>query len=120
MEITKEIAQELLSTYRAGKDFVIEQAPEVVRQLVVLKQVQFGGICGLIFLAGLFAVWWGTRPFFKVEDAKYDPLEPLHIVGAICGGFVALFAGLTFFIDGLPWIVAPKVAILNYLMGVVR
>lgn len=124
MEIGKELAKQLLTIIQGTKDFVVAQAPDVVRQLVdyqLISAIAYG-VLGLVFLIG--GVFLGKK-FVKMirdcDDKKKTVTEADIAVGMGSGigsavgslaGFIMVLSNLH---DVLLWWLAPKVALLQYL-----
>jgi hypothetical protein len=94
-------------------DFVIEQAPEVVEQLLRWKLWQslviFVGLIGLFVLLIVGAIKWWKR------EGGYTDEQPIII--ALCGGasMVLFLLGVTApTLDWLMILVAPKLYLIEY------
>lgn len=125
MEIGKELATELLKIVKNTKDFVVEQAPDVVRQLVQWK-IYENTLC-ILFAGGFIAmcVWALLKLKAKVEakDSRYDWNDPECGMPAI----MLIIGGLTLTVwlcDSAFELVkvgfAPKIFLLEYLAKLVK
>lgn len=67
-ETSNNILKELLSWLQSGKEFVAEQVPELVNEVInwgLCSHIVFLVISGTIFLASLIILWWAIkRDFF--------------------------------------------------------
>lgn len=103
----------LTEAIKGTTDFVADQAPEVVQQLLAWKMFQFGGlaVAFLIVMFVMIKIWWRPYKNFKnlSDDAQFG-------TGMIMFFTLAPFIG--FVLTGLQamkiWI-APKVYLIEYI-----
>ena len=112
----------LADSVEKGKDFVLEQAPDVVQQYVTWGRIEC--LIGII----LFAVLAVVGTVLMIKCAKHgkanasnyhDDWPCLDIIG-FCAGLISSVAGpigvvATFFTMGMYWF-APKVAVTSWLL----
>jgi hypothetical protein len=109
MEIGKELAQELITLLKSTKDFVVEQAPDIARQILAWElytSMVWAAICVLAIVLCVFSMC-------NSDDE-----------GVIGGGFFVTLVSLICFgiqiSDIIKVKVAPKIFLLDYLMGIVK
>lgn len=113
----------LLESLKETKGFAIEQAPDVIQQLVFWKAWQYGLmacfllVCVVGLIVAIFAIC-------RVID-RHDNICPEAgklIARILGGGIAALVTG--FFLDQAYWLLmlwlAPKVFVLEYVSGLIR
>lgn len=141
-KVVEEILTKAVEAAQVAGNFVVEQAPDVIQQLLTihLAYALFGVVCGVLLLAGFF--WLAVfAPFDKLYAAQeayatnsskhygsaaWRTMERLEfrcyggvIVGAACGIFgaaIAIFGGLV----ALKIYLAPKVYLLEYAASLVK
>jgi len=137
MDVSKSEAERLLKflneTFEEGKQFVIEQAPSVLRELVVWKRTEHTVLAVLSLLASLVCVyvlwrccrWTMTRQKdFWNDDSVPNVLSAIgHMVGII-GGFIGSIAFLHGMIPQAKasfqvWM-APRIYLIEYLTSLLE
>jgi len=96
------------------KDFVIEQAPDVIQQLLVYK-FYISLVC---FILGLILGVLAIYSAFRFITAK--PADGIVIACSAVGFFIGSFAGSGFLLEGTAWFkiwLAPKLFLLEYAKG---
>lgn len=114
--MNKELAQKVLEMLTAAEGFVLEQAPDVVQQLLVWQfwsSVVGFVICLVVFFVCAWAVW----RLFKSAD-NYGP-DPVIIIPSVAVIISTLIGCISFF-NALQIHLAPKVFLLEYLRGIVK
>lgn len=116
--------QELINLYNAGKDFAIEQVPDVIKQLIIYN-ISIRIVWVVVAIAAMIALWrWGGK-MLALHKAQTNPYYD--------GGFMALtvvFRGLGVIGGGaillknllvlLKLTLAPKVWLLEYAAQLVK
>lgn len=111
-----------------GKDFVLEQAPDVVQQLIMLKRIEYSVyavLAGLLLAAAVTFILWSI-PHVKKEYENFACSEwlPVWALSSMLSGGLVLLATISL-VDGvLPvllkvWL-APKVFLLEYLASIIK
>ncbi len=103
-----------------GKEFVVEQAPDVLQQLILWQKVE--SLLALCFCACLFLI--GTLVFYKnikiINKAKTIDDVASSVIIVTLSGVVSIFSfvfiPVTIQAYLVVWI-APKVFIIEYLAG---
>lgn len=120
-KIVAEILSKALEGARQAGDFIVEQAPEVIQQLLLWKLTH-----GVVHVAIGAAVLWGLYKLFfiilaKREDRGLDEIVwlPYTIGAMIFGGFAicGVFYGL---MQTLKILIAPKLFLLEYAASLVK
>lgn len=86
-----ELAEFVLKTLNEGKDFVAEQAPLVMQELLTWKAWQHG-LTVILLIIGAVAMFWGGKLLlnasFKTTEPEPGALGVCSLVGgATCCGF---------------------------------
>lgn len=114
MNITEEAAKELLAIVRDSKAFVLDQAPDVARE-IILWGTQSSILCIGISFVVLVLCFLVIRAAV-LRDASGDIAVPAIMVGGIIG-----IVALSFFFDNVFELrkikVAPKLYLLQTLKG---
>lgn len=110
----------LTDSIEQGKDFVLEQAPDVVQQLLLYKRIEYTFYAVLFTLIMAVVIYVAVKGF-NVCMSKTDT-DSLSIILAICGIstiiIVPILCGL---IPRLIMVyVTPKVFLLEYLTNIVK
>lgn len=124
--------QELISLYNTGKDFAIEQVPDVIRQLIIYKTAYYG----LWLLVGLVMIYISYRMFkfvglvvnrrFETDDklraklGEWAEIWGLPVAGGIGFGIGGIVVSLTHAFQLLFILTAPKVWLLEYAARLVK
>ena len=110
-EKLQEALAELINLTIQGKDFVLEQAPDVITQLLAWElTINLIGFCfGVLLLVWIPISWRMSR------NGKYrvDDVPVLGIISSVLGGVL----GIAFVSETLVWIkilIAPKIFLLEY------
>jgi len=93
------------------KDFVIEQAPDIIQQLLVYK-FSVSLVC---FILGLMLGVLAIYSVFRFIAAKTD--DGITRAYSVLGLFIGAFAGSGFLLEGTAWFkiwLAPKLFLLEY------
>lgn len=125
-EIGKDLAKELLATLQGAKSFAIEQAPDVVRQLLVWKYaVAVAQTVSCAMLISLILAWsikWAPALIERQKDKYFDTdivWMPTIIVGGT-GGVILLIGVIHGAAAWLQLHFAPKVYLIEYLSRLVK
>lgn len=124
MEISKELAKELLGTLTSTKDFILDQAPDVVRQLLLWElwsSIFFGSIflLVLIFSAILIYKMHYVANETGVSYSKQESAFTFMLVGGaslLTGVVGACFQSY----DIIKVLVAPKIFLIEYLTNLLK
>ena len=117
-ELLNDALRGVMETVRETKDFVLEQAPEIVQQLVTYHYIY--SLCcvlaGVLFiLLSVSLIGYGVFNGIKCrwDDKKCEKYLPFIIIGCIASvpGIATFFVNLPYF---LKVSLAPKVFILEY------
>jgi hypothetical protein len=102
-------------------DFVVEQSPEVVQQLLMWKMIiSMIGFFAVVLSIFALVVWLSKAMIFlkKMDDAE---IIPLCIFGAVIHGALTLLIGKGF--GAFTWLkilIAPKLYLLEYAAALVK
>ena len=123
---TKDILnQALLSTLeaaKAGKDFVLEQAPDVIQQFLVWKATEAGFwmVAGFSLIA--FTIWSLKKRW--VQWYTFETYNSMEVSPTILLALLNILAGIVVFIlhvlDFLKIVLAPKVYLLEFASSLVK
>jgi hypothetical protein len=137
-ELLNDSLRVLLNTFKESKDFVLEQAPDIVQQLIMYTIVErlVLVILGIIILSILPIILWkiyvkynkdvidaikeietNTAPRYVLSSAKVDPFE--YVVTGVLSSLFVGFPGFFLISNNLQtllkaWI-APKIFIIEYI-----
>lgn len=114
-EITKQLAQEMLDILKSTKNFVLEQAPDLIRQLCVLKMWELALTAILGFVILTLTLWATVAAWKKLEDYERPLLMLMGFPGVF--GAVMFCCGIMNFIKIT---VAPKIFLIEYLSGLLK
>ena len=112
-----ESTTKIITWMEQAEGFVVEQAPDVVQQLLAWRMAEASlGVTGCLLagLACLFATRWGWS---RLED---DEIEPAGFFGCLLGSFGMFISIVGLYINGLMLakvLVAPKLVVLDALRG---
>ena len=118
-ETTTKILEKLLKTINSTEDFLLEQTPQLLQELILFAQYKHGLLfigSILTFVMALFLLIAPWTP--KLTDENEVWLAPARFIGTISGISFFLIGGcasirhLTIYLKA--W-VAPRVYILDYL-----
>ena len=115
-ELLQSALVELLTTFKESKDFALEQAPDVVQQLIVYTQVLNGIIISFalfLILTGVFGLYKFIQEGRRTEwgDGDYPFWLLLTVIGWMIGFTILTPCLFTF----LKVTIAPKVFIIEYI-----
>jgi hypothetical protein len=122
--LSDDLIRELLTTLQSTKSFVIEQAPDVVQELVHYKLVESLIVCIICILAMFAYRYVGIRVW------KYTQTLDSYSDFPFAAGLVAVFGGIPLTIATLFFLansastaiqiyIAPKIFLIEYLSGLV-
>ena len=118
--ITKELAQELLSIVQSSKSFVVDEVPEVIYQILTFKFYE-NLIYGLIWSTVMITCLFLARKLWK--RAKADKVNEEWWYSGSAGCYAAagiiLPSHMGYYIDVVKITVAPKLYVLEFLLGIV-
>ncbi len=118
-EIGKDLAKELLTMLKSTKEFVIEQAPDVVQQLIAYSTVE-SSICLFVSLVivvvGASLIRSGLK---SLKKDKYDDFAMICVVAGSISGVVGLTAITINSMALAKVLVAPKIFLIEYLSRLV-
>lgn len=118
-----ELIKELLNVINGTKEFVLAQAPDVARQIVLYETwVSVAYIAISLIIISL--VWWRVYPVVKLERAKekYQNIDLLCSCWASIGAFTVILS-IVIVINLstlLKVTLAPKFFLLEFLGGLVK
>ena len=121
-ETDKQIAEILkkgLEVAENSGNFVIEQAPDLVKQLITYKTVETS-ICVLIEITLMYLIFRYFKYLYKKnnEDSDFIPENAFHGVGIIITSLMGIFLFFVFITDIsnlIQLIFAPKIYLLEYI-----
>ena len=121
-ETDKQIAEILKKGLEAAEksgNFVIEQAPDLVKQLITYKTVETS-ICVLIEITLMYLIFRYFKYLYKKnnEDSDFIPENEFHGVGIIITSLIGIFLFFVFIndiSDLIQLIFAPKIYLLEYI-----
>lgn len=121
-ETDKQIAEILKKGLEAAEksgNFVIEQAPDLVKQLITYKTVETS-ICVLIEITLMYLIFRYFKYLYKKnnEDSDFIPENAFHGVGMIITLLIGIFLFFVFINDIsnlIQLIFAPKIYLLEYI-----
>lgn len=118
-EIGKDFAKELLATLKSTKEFVIEQAPDVVQQLIAynIAEASLYLALGAAFMVSGFIFYIkGAKAHSKSANA--DDFMPQYLTAGTLG-FVGGCMAVGTSLDLAKLILAPKIFLIEYLTRLV-
>ena len=121
-ETDKQIAEILKKGLEAAEksgNFVIEQAPDLVKQLITYKTIETS-ICVLIEITLMYLIFIYFKYLYKKnnEDSDFIPENAFHGVGIIITSLMGIFLFFVFINDIsnlIQLIFAPKIYLLEYI-----
>ena len=121
-ETDKQIAEILKKGLEAAEksgNFVIEQAPDLVKQLITYKTIETS-ICVLIEITLMYLIFRYFKYLYKKnnEDSDFISDNEFHIGGMLISLVVAIFMFIAFITDIsnlIQLIFAPKIYLLEYI-----
>ena len=121
-ETDKQIAEILkkgLEVAEKSGNFVIEQAPDLVKQLITYKTVETS-ICVLIEITLMYLIFRYFKYLYKKnnEDSDFIIYDEFHIIGMIITSLMGIFLFFAFITDIsnlIQLIFAPKIYLLEYI-----
>lgn len=112
--------QEILDTLIATKDFVIEQAPDVVQQLLMWNTTacSIGTVVGLILLSVGFMMYYHNDKLFKENNKNNwdENLSAFWLILSVIGFIISMSFGFTL----LKILIAPKLYVIEYIINMVK
>jgi hypothetical protein len=120
-EDVERILKFVADSLEGGKDFVLEQAPTVVQQLILLGRVEC--VCGIVLATLVCAACaWVFRRYAPLTSERTAAgLDASVACGASGGvGTAALIVGVVVFFKGLPAFIAPHVYVISEAARLVR
>jgi uncharacterized membrane protein YidH (DUF202 family) len=125
-EIGKDLAKELLTTLKSAKAFAIEQAPDVVRQLLAWKYALAvtQTIAALVVLLAIGLIVRKTARYVEEQKKreKYFNADSVWFPVAMGCGTVGIIDLIVLVEGALDWLqlhFAPKVYLIEYLSHLV-
>ena len=114
-----EILKKWLEVAEKSGNFVIEQAPDLVKQLITYKTVETS-ICVLIEITLMYLIVIYFKYLHKKnnEDSSFIEVNSFHIGGMLISLVVAIFMFIAFIADIsnlIQLIFAPKIYLLEYI-----
>jgi len=126
-ELIAKALNELVNLYNTGKDFAVEQVPDVIRQLIIYNTVQLALMVAFSFLFLLAGLYAGSRLFKlhkKAVEQRVHYYDGGWMVGTILcpAGGTMIWAAIFFnhIGDLLKITLAPKVWLLEYAASLVK
>jgi len=119
--LTEQFIKDTLDSLRSAKNFVLDQAPDVLKQIIQwnIAEAMVWLFFGVAFL--VFSIW--CFRIFRREAAKDSPDDGVQ-GGSIVMGIISLAVGTGFFIsnllDILKCYVAPKVFLIEYFANLMK
>lgn len=102
-----------------GVDFAVEQAPDLIQQLLlwhgVTSAFMFAG-CVVVFVAQVFAVHY----FWRNRDQFLDTDSPIVVVPILGVAAMSICIIELFSVDWLKIWLAPKIFLIEYAAGLVK
>ena len=114
-----EIIKKGLEAAEKSENFVIEQAPDLVKQLITYKTVETS-ICVLIEITLMYLIFRYFKYLYKKnnEDSDFISDNEFHIIGMIITSLMGIFLFFAFITDIsnlIQLIFAPKIYLLEYI-----
>ena len=120
MDITKELAMELLDTIKNTKEFVIEQSPDLIQQ--VYRYGVFENVALLIF--GIISLVVFCSIIVNHEKIGKWSCDNDSVGFIVAGTMLALIAGVILTLGGIftlaKLILAPKLYLIEYLSNLIK
>ena len=114
----EELIKELLTTIKDTKSFVLDQAPEVAQEMILLARVE-SAVCFFFMLITISASLWFFKKGLKLQKEVID-IYPTKHIDCFVGSIVSLLLTIPFFVSiNLACWVAPKVFLLKELSKLV-
>lgn len=112
-EQTNAVLAQMLADYQQGKEFVLEQAPEVLRQILAVDLIMawIGFVVGVIASVSFLYFFWATRKNWDYDAPDWMPPAAcvMFLVGLLGVVVVPLNLSTIIKIE-----VAPKVYLIEY------
>lgn len=123
-QLLNEALRGLLDTFKDSKDFVLEQAPDVVQQLILYKTVYHGSVVlggMLLMLLGAYLLYRGIK---LGQESKWSDEMATPVIIQALFGFVGGLTGIIAFSNNIQifmkvWL-APKVYLLEYISSLIK
>lgn len=109
----------------SGRDFLSEQAPEIVQQYILWKRVEGVVVVAVSVVATIVFAWIAKRLFraaWAKRDQDGDP-EFGRLIVSVMSGTLAFFTCLSAIVVALHYMIywfAPKVAVTQWLVGFLK
>lgn len=127
MEIGKDLAKNLLDMLMGTRDFVLEQAPDVARQLVAFQTAKAAIWAGLWTLISLLVIYPIVRIGKSVIKEVGDPkshdsgaILVVYLIGIAISLGLPGSAALSYWEDFAKVVLAPKVFLIEYLSALIK
>lgn len=118
----QDLAKNMLEMLKSTSQFVLDQAPDVIQQLILYERVKHAVEVALIvagvWLAVLAAKQLATECKKSIVDQRELIMAGLAI--SLIGGAVTIPLLFIEAIDGMKWWLAPKIALVEYLGHIVK
>ena len=117
----EDVLQGMITSAISAKDFLVDEVPEVVDQLLMWKLVESIAmtLLGLLALVGTYMYWQLVIKHWEVLEQRN--MEPLPIIMGIFGSIGAL--GMVIRLPNITWLqiwVAPKVYLIEYAAELIK
>ena len=120
--MSKELAEEMLVMILQAKEFIVEEMPHVIRQMLAWEYAitMIGWVIGIVLIvAGVIGLRYLIRKGNKKEWDSYDGgWFFLFIPGTVW--FVGM---LMFFVNFCGWlkiVIAPKICVIQWLSNIIK
>ena len=121
-ELLNQALEGVLSTMSETKGFVLEQAPEVIQQLLLYKTIGCAAGVVLTLLPIVASYFWIKKAFLEYEKNLSDQNVYIIMAGIIFGCLLTPLSVLCLCVCSMNLIkitIAPKIYILEYVAGLV-
>lgn len=128
LDIGKDLAENLLSTVNKTSQFVVDQAPDVIQQIISwefwssLTGAVISGLLGGLLLIQFrrFWAWANPKDESKMSMDRYDARFFGSAFGFLPAAVLLIFIFLFEFLDVVKVSVAPKLFLIEFLSNLVR
>lgn len=119
----EKIVKFLADSLEQGKDFVLSQAPDVVRELVAWERLYNFSVAAVALCAAIALAFLSLSLYRKAKSA--DEADKVDLLGGVllvclCVAVVAACLSIAYFYNGLQWAVAPKYSVLQWCLQYLR
>lgn len=99
-------------------DFIIEQAPDLIQQLLLYKTVE-AVFCSILFTTLNYFTFKVMKKDYERHDDLFDA-NPVILVGGTCVLIVSFVGSMNYISDLVKLIFAPKIYLIEYVSHLIK